>query len=40
MHFANYLVLGLLIACILGAAAVILSWRNSWWFCYSGSPIP
>ena len=29
MHFANYLVLGLLIACMLGAAAVVLSRRNS-----------
>jgi hypothetical protein len=29
MHFANYLVLGLLVACMLGAAAVILSRRDS-----------
>jgi len=29
MHFADYLVLGLLIACMLGAASVILSRRDS-----------
>jgi len=29
MHFANYLVLVLLIACMLGAASVILSRRDS-----------
>jgi hypothetical protein len=29
MHFANYIVLGLLIACMLGAAGAIFSQRKS-----------
>jgi hypothetical protein len=29
MHFANYIVLGLLIACMLGVAAVVFSPRKS-----------
>jgi hypothetical protein len=29
MHFANYIVLGLLIACMIGAAAAVFSPRKS-----------